>query len=189
MAPIEITMTIFFTITVLIVACHFIPRIRVIYIKPVSAGIPKSEDLVKDIVIGKLSKEDYSFYKSQKINPHKYKFKKVNGNCMTPKKIALNDIVLVKEFPLLENLFSSVSFFMKRKKARIKPGDVLFIDFVDEKSQRRIKLREFVSWDKEEYKAVTQCYGDNDEIHPSSATHPLKYIYGIVRFVDHRNTD
>lgn len=186
MDPIEITMTVFFVMSVLIVAYYFISRIRVIYIKPLSAGIPSSAEFVNDIVIGQLGKKDYSFYKSRGINPGKYKFMEVRGTCMSPKKIAIGDIVLIEKFSFLENLFSSSRFFIRRKKARIKKGDVLFIDFVDEHLQRRIKLREFVSWEYDGYSAITQCYGDDGQIHPSSSPHPLKYIYGIVRFVDHQ---
>lgn len=187
MEPLEITMTVFFSITVLIVAYYFVERPRIVSIKPVSAGIPSSEDLVKDLVIGELCEEDYLFYKSRGIDPNKYQFKQVRGTCMLPKGIDAGDIVLIKRFSFLENKLSSSPFFIKCKKAKVKKGDILFIDFVDDASRRRIKLREFVSWTDDGHSAVTQCYGKQGEIHLSSAPHSLKYIYGIVRFAEHWN--
>lgn len=179
MTAIEITMIVFLVAVCITSVILIVLHLPIVYVRPVSAGIKGEEDLAKDIVIGKLSRHNLRRYKSQGINPAKYKFKEVQGNCMKPRGISLGDIVMVEEFGLLDR------WRPERKVNNIKPGDILFIDFVDESSERRIKLREFISLTEDRQSAQTKCYDANGRSHKSSKPHRLKDIHGIVRFVDH----
>ena len=174
MQAIEITMTAFSVITVIILFIYIYSRYRVTYIKPVAAG----DDSAEDVAIGTLSKNDYIFYRNNGINPRKYKFMQVRGNCMKLREIYLDDIVLIEKFPFYKSNES--------KGKMLKKGDVLFINFIDEKSQRKIKLREFVSINEKDKNSVdTLRYNDDGTIRCSKKPHRLKDIHGVVRYVDH----
>ena len=176
MQPFEIIMTVFFVLAIIVFIINIRHQHRDIFIKLVSAGPEHIEEKIKDEIVGQLSKDCYSYYKSQNINPRDYLFMKVEGKCMEPKKINDQDIVLIEKFPFFQS--------SKQKSKKIKKGNVLLIDFVDKKKSRRIiKIREFVSLD-EHGAAITQHYDESGAAKQSRHRHELKNIRGIVRYAD-----